>query len=58
MQKLPEVSSTQKELRGISVFVTNLAKYNNGELIGEWLDLPTKPKTIKQCFKRAISHFI
>lgn len=53
MQKLPEVSSTQKELRGISVFVTNLAKYNNGELIGEWLDLPTK-----QCFKRAISRFI
>ena len=53
MQKLPEVSSTQKELRGTSVFVTNHAKYNNGELIGEWLDLP-----IKQCFKRAISRFI
>jgi len=52
MQKMSAVSSTQKELKTISVFVTNLAKYNNGELIGEWLDLPTTPKKIKQCFKR------
>ena len=24
----------------ISVYVTNLGKYNEGELVGEWLDLP------------------
>ena len=24
----------------ISIFLTNLNKYNNGELVGEWIDLP------------------
>ncbi|WP_413788539.1 antirestriction protein ArdA, partial [Providencia stuartii] len=24
----------------ISVFITNLGKYNEGELVGEWLELP------------------
>ncbi|MWP46300.1 antirestriction protein ArdA [Gilliamella sp. Pas-s27] len=36
----------------ISVFITNLEKYNEGKLIGEWLELPTTPEKVKQCFKQ------
>ncbi|WP_392563565.1 antirestriction protein ArdA [Orbus wheelerorum] len=36
----------------ISIFLTNLGKYNEGFLIGEWLALPTTADEIKECFKR------
>ena len=43
MQTLPHVStcleSTVVDLSTISVFITNLGKYNEGELVDEWLGL-------------------
>lgn len=36
----------------ISVFITNLGKYNEGELCGEWLTLPTTPEAVNAVFKR------
>ena len=30
-----------------SVYLTNLAKYNQGELIGKWLNLPQTPEVIE-----------
>lgn len=41
MQTLPHVStcleSTVVDLSTIPVFITNLGKYNEGELVDEWL---------------------
>ena len=34
------------------VFVTNLGKYNEGELIGEWVKLPTTEEEMKKVFER------
>ena len=36
----------------ISVFITNLGKYNEGELVGEWLELPATSKEIEYCLAR------
>lgn len=36
----------------IKVFVTNLGKYNEGELIGEWLDLPATDDDIAALLDR------
>lgn len=36
----------------VKVFVTNLGKYNEGELIGEWLELPCDEDKIQQVFDR------
>ncbi|MEX9764959.1 antirestriction protein ArdA [Proteus mirabilis] len=36
----------------ISVFITNLGKYNEGELVGEWLELPATSKEIEHCLMR------
>lgn len=36
----------------ISVFITNLGKYNECELVGEWLELPATPTDVKQCLAR------
>ncbi len=36
----------------LNVYVTNLGKYNEGYLVGEWLKLPTDEEKIKECFKR------
>lgn len=33
----------------ISIFITNLGKYNEGELVGEWLELPATSKEIEHC---------
>ncbi|PXZ02521.1 antirestriction protein ArdA [Gilliamella apicola] len=56
MQTLPNVSSYPESTAvgsgTISVFVTNLGKYNEGELVGEWLALPTTSEQVKQCFQR------
>lgn len=32
----------------ISAYVTNLGKYNEGELVGKWLDFPTTQKEINK----------
>lgn len=36
----------------IKVFITNLGKYNEGYLIGEWLELPATEKEITDVLKR------
>lgn len=33
-------------------FVTNLGKYNEGELVGEWVQFPTTKEELKQVFER------
>lgn len=39
-------------LDGFEVFVTNLGKYNEGELVGEWVKLPTTEEEMKAVFER------
>lgn len=36
----------------LSAFVTNLGKYNEGVLAGEWLKLPTDTQTVQALFSR------
>lgn len=36
----------------IKAFVTNLGKYNEGELVGEWLALPATPEQVQTLFGR------
>ena len=36
----------------LSAFVTNLGKYNEGVLAGEWLKLPTDTETVQALFSR------
>lgn len=33
-------------------FITNLGKYNEGELVGEWVQFPTTPEELQAVFKR------
>lgn len=33
-------------------FIANLGKYNEGQLIGEWVRLPTTPETVQAVFQR------
>ena len=33
-------------------FITNLGKYNEGDLVGEWVKFPTTPKYLQDVFKR------
>lgn len=47
MQTLREASPCPKS-GIISVFITNLGKYNEGELVGQWLDLPANKDDIRQ----------
>ena len=35
-----------------AAFVTNLGKYNEGELVGEWVKFPTTPEEMKAVFQR------
>lgn len=35
----------------ISAFITNLGKYNEGELVGKWHDFPTTPEAIAETFR-------
>ena len=37
---------------GLKAFVTNLGKYNEGELVGEWVSFPTTPEEIRQIYDR------
>ena len=34
------------------VFITNLGKYNEGNLIGEWVKFPTTEEELKKVFER------
>ncbi|OCG10250.1 antirestriction protein ArdA [Gilliamella sp. wkB178] len=56
MQTLPHVSSCLESTvvgsSTISVFITNLGKYNEGELVGEWLTLPTTSEHVTQRLER------
>lgn len=33
-------------------FITNLGKYNEGELVGEWVKFPTTPEELQKVFER------
>ena len=35
-----------------AAFITNLWKYNEGELVGEWVKFPTTAEELKEVFKR------
>ena len=35
-----------------AAYVTNLGKYNEGELKGEWLEMPTTPEHMQEVFER------
>ena len=37
---------------GFEAFVTNLGKYNEGELVGEWVKFPTTEEEMKKVFER------
>ena len=36
----------------INIFITNLGKYNEGELVGEWVKLPVSEEELKAVFER------
>lgn len=36
----------------ISIFITNLGKYNEGELIGEWVNLPATEEELDEVYNR------
>ena len=36
----------------LSVFITNLGKYNEGELVGEWVKLPVADTELREVLKR------
>lgn len=36
----------------ISIYLTNLGKYNEGELVGEWVDLPVSDEELQNVFNR------
>ena len=44
--------TTQETKKVMSVFLTNLAQYNSGNLVGLWLDLPTTTATIKSALEK------
>lgn len=36
----------------LNVYIANLGKYNEGELVGEWLELPASQKTVDEVLTR------
>lgn len=36
----------------MNIYLTNLGKYNEGELIGEWVELPISNEELQEVFKR------
>lgn len=36
----------------MKIYLTNLRKYNEGELIGEWVELPVSNEELQEVFKR------
>ena len=39
-------------MANISIYLTNLGKYNEGELVGEWVKLPVSDEDLKAVFER------
>lgn len=39
-------------MTALKIFLTNLGKYNEGELVGEWVDLPITRDEMKEVFNR------
>ena len=39
-------------MSAFKIFLTNLGKYNEGELVGEWVALPTTKENLSQVMKR------
>lgn len=39
-------------MKYLNVFLTNLGKYNEGELVGEWIELPLSEEEIEDAKKR------
>lgn len=39
-------------MAAISIYLTNLGKYNEGELVGEWLELPASDEEIAETLER------
>ena len=37
-----------------AAFITNLGKYNEGELVGEWVKFPTTAEELKEVFKSCL----
>ena len=35
-----------------AAFITNLGKYNEGSLVGEWVKFPTTAEELKKVFER------
>ena len=36
----------------MNIYLTNLGKYNEGELIGEWVQLPISNEDLQKVFER------
>ena len=36
----------------IEAFITNLGKYNEGALIGEWVSFPATPEEVKKALEK------
>ena len=36
----------------LKIYLTNLGKYNEGELLGEWVELPVDEEELQEVFKR------
>ncbi len=41
-----------KELVCMKIYLTNLGKYNEGYLVGEWVHLPISSEDLKEVFDR------
>lgn len=39
-------------MANLKIYLTNLGKYNEGELVGEWVDLPVSNEELLEVFKR------
>jgi antirestriction protein len=39
-----------------NIFITNLSKYNEGKLVGEWVTLPLNPNTLQAIIKKLLQN--
>lgn len=48
----------RKAIKMLNIFLTNLGKYNEGELIGDWVELPISDEELKEFKKKiGINHY-
>lgn len=38
----------------LKIYIANLGKYNEGELVGKWVELPCEDLSVKTCIKKTI----